>query len=544
MWGIRVLVEGVLSDSLMLLLAAVLFFALVPLFVQKTGRSRPAALVVLIVGIIIIGVRTFATGGIHGAVVSWFMLPPMLASLIVDRRTSLVVGAVCLGGVGLAAYAEPLGIPVGPAYASAVTRGVVIAIMGLIAFMATRAHSHEQDNYARLAERALVQVQDSNDLLIVKTHDAEAANIAKSSFLAVMSHEIRTPMNGVVGMCELLRDTELDAQQLDYAATLQGSADQLLGVVNDILDFSKIEAGHMSLEPLCIELHAIVKQTVDLLRPRAQENGIQLISEISPSVPKLIIADEVRLRQVLMNLVGNAIKFTSQGSVTVRLAQTEVALGKVNLRFSVQDTGIGISPAAQTRIFEDFCQEETSTSRRFGGTGLGLAISAQLVELMGSKIEVTSTKGKGSCFSFDVWLPTTREKHAAAKSSDNPSPVLPQGLHLLLAEDNRVNQKVAVAMLKRLGVQVDVAHNGLQAVEMASNGEYDLVLMDCEMPEMDGYAAAAEIKKIHDWPIIALTAHALSGSKERCLAAGMDDLMSKPVTMEAFRSKLGKWLHG
>ena len=427
-------------------------------------------------------------------------------------------------------------------------------------FVQTRQSLQSSENALRqlndeLEERVRIR---TDELEIAKVR-AEESSRAKSEFLANMSHEIRTPMNGVLGMTELLLATELNDRQCHMAETIHRSGEALLTIINEILDFSKIEAGKFQLESIEFSLRDVIQDVMTLFAKLAKEKGLHLSSVIHEAVPLVLRGDPVRVRQVFLNLVGNAIKFTARGTVSLGVELLTESQDEAVVRLRVADTGIGIPLEAQTRIFDAFTQADGSTTRHYGGTGLGLTIVKQLVTRMGGEIRVESRPGQGATF----WA-TARFKKALRDSKcatdehfrrdeGNGVRSLATAIgpkHILLAEDNPVNTEVSIATLELLGFTVKAVQNGQEAIDISARETFDLILIDCQMPGMDGFEATRRIRvregtgqtRNRRVPIIALTAYAMTGDRERCLAAGMDDYLTKPFTHENLEVMLSRWL--
>jgi signal transduction histidine kinase/CheY-like chemotaxis protein/HPt (histidine-containing phosphotransfer) domain-containing protein len=507
-------------------------------------------------GYLAVAVDVVLESRVLGKVELYFDLEPR--DRLVRQRTLVALGVLLLAfGLASVLAARLQGVISAPIQALA-ARMAEVSVSRDYSLRVTPTSRDEIGTLMGGFNTMLDQIERREAELRLAKEGAEAASHAKSRFLATMSHEIRTPMNGVLGMTELLADTELSERQSRFVGNIRRSAEALLGVINDVLDFSKIEAGKLELDSIPFDLADLLGEVRESFADLARRKDLVFACTLAPRTHTAYQGDPNRLRQVLVNLLGNAFKFTERGEVTLHAGCPEGDDPVANVRFEVHDTGIGVPSELRDRIFDAFSQADSSTTRRYGGTGLGLAICSRLVGLMGGTIGVDSTPGAGSTFWFTVRLPraagAATEPPAAAPESGQPltlQPALPlgHGRRVLLVEDNQVNQEVAREILLGLGYAVDLAPDGEQALTALGVRAYDAVLMDCHMPVMDGFDATRRLRARdergrsgHRLPVIALTANALVGDREACHAAGMDDYLAKPFTAAQLAEMLARWL--
>jgi len=531
-------------------------FTLCGIYALRVHGSLRLASMLSVFGLsITAGYAAYSSGGISNPAFFWLLLLPVIGGMI-GMRIGAVFGSFCSIVVAsiLIVIEKNYGAPpnLTPAGARA-AQDLAHQIGQLISFSVTTFFLYKQVQATEdRIEMTVSALSEEVDARTKAEKSAARASEIKSQFLANMSHEIRTPMNGVLGALSLLDSSSLEVKQKEYVSIARSSSNTLMAVINDILDISKIESGHLNIESTSFSLDGLIRDMELAMSFRAKEKGVRFhcISDIEHD---LVMGDPLRVRQVMDNLVGNAIKFTEQGSVSIQAALAPDGKGALRFTFAVEDTGIGIPEDLRSLLFVPFSQLESSTTRRFGGTGLGLSICKQLVAALGGDISVSSTAGEGSTFSFTVPLqkgdafvdPSQAElAKKMLHTSSQKSNKVPK---ILLVEDNQINAKIAEAMLLPLGVSIDFAVNGEEALSMLlENGSaYQLVFMDCQMPVMDGYTAAAEIRlhaQLAKLPIIAMTANAMKGDREKCLAVGMSDYISKPIDPDVLSQMLDAWL--
>jgi signal transduction histidine kinase/CheY-like chemotaxis protein len=533
---------------------------LISIIVLKRGGSRAvASIVALIGGCITVAYATYSSGGLGNPASGWLGVLPLIGVLVGGKQGgSFAFIFALVTGLGIFALESWLG---------------VLENLTPVRFRLS------QDRFNQLGQLVFISVsliglfrqikfseEQLSDTVIKLSNEVEARTLAeqkagraskiKSEFLANMSHEIRTPMNGIIGMLNILKQEKLTAKQKNFIELARSSSDTLMVVINDILDLNKIESGKFELEEIDFNLSRLINEIQQIKSLNANEKGLYFDFEIDLYTKK-VHGDPVRLRQIIDNLINNALKFTSSGGLSLNASLVQKNNNRCLFSFSVEDTGIGIPQDKLALLFTPFLQMEASTTRRFGGTGLGLSISKQLIDLMKGSMGVSSNEGKGSCFYFTLDLGVC-EQHSTHQTVhgevvENKKTIIEkdQYLPILLVEDSEINIIVAQAILEKFPVKVDVAKNGVQAIKMINQNQqsgkkhYQAVFMDCQMPEMDGYQTSIQLRKKKEYnnlPIIAMTANAMKGDKEKCLAAGMSDYVSKPIKIKVIEEKLLKWM--
>jgi signal transduction histidine kinase/ActR/RegA family two-component response regulator len=557
MGGGQLLFLSALVGEIAVVLGVGLFFARLWGLKQKKNKLLRILNQVVLVACLVGMVGAALYHGQDKSIALWFLpLLPVMAAFVNTPPTAARWGwLTAVVAIGL--WASERYVTTSPSAIAALdlqilTLVTLIFVATAFGFFARRTSDHHLDVFeaSLLAEQKAKHAAEHHQLQAEQSQQAaDLANQAKSEFLATMSHEIRTPLNGVIGFNSLLRETRLDEQQQQYTELARQSGEILLHLINDFLDFAKIEAGHLELEAVIFDPHQVVSDNLAFVRAIAQQKGLVVLSETN--APNGVRGDRSRLSQILLSLLNNAIKFTKKGSVTLRCHEIASPGSEVWLPFEVVDTGIGIPEDGQQRLFQPFTQADNSTTRVYGGTGLGLAICKSLTEIMGGRLGVVSAPGQGSVFWLEMPFEAVAQEDwpiAEAESLTNPMVQLhtDNRCRILLVEDNPVNQLVASEMLKRLGYHVEVVGNGLEAIEAIRQFPFNLVLIDCDMPVMDGFEASrtirAEEPPSQHIPIVAMTASALKGDREKCLAAGMDDYLAKPVRLGELRKMMSIWV--
>jgi signal transduction histidine kinase/CheY-like chemotaxis protein len=533
---------------------------LISIVVLKKGGSRTvASIVALVGGCITVAYSTYSSGGLGNPASGWLGVLPLIGVLVGGKQGgSFAFIFALVTGLGIFALESWLGVlenltPV--RFRLSQDRfnqlgQLVFISVSLIGLFRQIKFSEEQ------LSDTVIKLSNEVEARTLAEQKAERASKIKSEFLANMSHEIRTPMNGIIGMLNILKQEKLTAKQKNFVELARSSSDTLMVVINDILDLNKIESGKFELEEIDFNLSRLINEIQQIKSLNANEKGLYFDFEIDLYTKK-VHGDPVRLRQIIDNLINNALKFTSSGGLSLNASLVQKNNNRCLFSFSVEDTGIGIPQDKLALLFTPFLQMEASTTRRFGGTGLGLSISKQLIDLMKGSMGVSSNEGKGSCFYFTLDLGVC-EQHSTHQTVhgevvENKKTIIEkdQYLPILLVEDSEINIIVAQAILEKFPVKVDVAKNGVQAIKMINQNQqsgkkhYQAVFMDCQMPEMDGYQTSIQLRKKKEYnnlPIIAMTANAMKGDKEKCLAAGMSDYVSKPIKIKVIEEKLLKWM--
>lgn len=523
-----------------------LFFFLVYVGVRFRKGEEFAVSLLSPVGNLLVWAIMFYNSGLTSYLAPLVVVPPILATYLSGYRSGLKIAWTSLALIAVMKFLDFAGLmPPPPEGRSShpVLGPVVLALAVIIGiFLAYRFTTLARQKQQQLEREAEHHKETAENLQKVML-EVESSAKAKTDFLTTMSHELRTPMNGVIGYLDLLLQSELAPDQREQAEVIRKSSEGLLLILNDILDFSKLEEGQIQLDPKDFDLHELIQNVANLLRPLADAKGLILKVKVSDNLPKVVYADELRLRQILTNLLSNAIKFSTQGEVAIDAELGSAANDDLILTFSVSDQGPGIAPEHLPKLFKRFSQVDSSISRRFGGTGLGLAISQELCRLMGGEISVTSELNLGSVFQFRIKALTARGHLQAMPSSTAPAKVRP--LRILVAEDNPVNQKLVVALLTKHRHSVALVENGQEVLSIANEEKFDLILMDVQMPIMDGLQATKKLRATgglnQETPIIALTANVLTGDRAACLDAGMNDFLAKPVRLFELNSAISRW---